>query len=319
MLNLRLSSVSLAAAVVLGQIAIVGAIAFSPRQQESPVRLSRKELEIYSHGKTLIDWTPREIKHSSSLHHLYPAVNQDKLPMILERVGKTGGAMLADFRNIVCDEQVYSEWTVGKHLPAYRGVGPSEASRSFRYIIIPTHSGDPRIFKEYRTSPGGRPIDFMNLSGFQMITSNFAGSWAYLNSPNQRESRFRFFGQERFRKKECYVVGFAQIPSIAQTVSTVEVDYHSYALLVQGLAWIEKKSFHIMRIETWLLAPRPDIGLESQVTTVDYFPVQPAGVQELLWLPKKVTVLVHFNGTFIRNTHEYSRFKLFRVGSTIKP
>lgn len=309
----------IATAPGLGFGCFARALASSPQFGESPLHLSRKELKIYNHARTLLDWTPREIKHTSSLRKLRPASNQKLLPMILSRVGKAGMEMLSEFRNVTCDEKVYSEWTVGKHVASSQGIGPREASRSFRYIIIPAHAGDHRIFREYRTDPDGKPVDFMDLRGFQMITSNFAGSWAYLDTPDQRESRFRYFGEEPVRREMCYVVGFAQIPGRAQTVSTIDVDYHSFILLVQGLAWIDKRSFHVVKIETWLLAPRRDIGLESQNTTVEYHPVKPAGMPDFFWLPEKVTVVVHFNGSFIRNTHTYSKYKLFRVGSSIKP
>jgi hypothetical protein len=89
--------------------------------------------------------------------------------------------------------------------------------------------------------------------------------------------------------------------------------------LVQGLAWIDSESFQILRIMTWLLAPRKDIGLNSQVSTVDYYPVQPSGSERVLWLPRDVEVRVRFRDIDIRNTHHYSDFKLFRVESTIKP
>lgn len=70
---------------------------------------------------------------------------------------------------------------------------------------------------------------------------------------------------------------------------------------------------------TWLLAPRPDIGLKSEVSTVDFASVQPSGSERVLWLPRAVTVWALFSGIVVRNTHHYTDFKLFRVESAIKP
>ena len=50
---------------------------------------------------------------------------------------------------------------------------------------------------------------------------------------------------------------------------------------------------------------------------MNYFPVLPAGLKSVLWLPKEVTVLVHYQNVFIRNTHRYSGFKLFQTHSVI--
>jgi hypothetical protein len=89
--------------------------------------------------------------------------------------------------------------------------------------------------------------------------------------------------------------------------------------LFQGLAWIDAETFQVLRIETWLLVPRKDIGISSQTSTVDFYPVQPSGSEGVLWLPREVTVEAVYRGLKVRNTHHYANFKLFRVESTIKP
>jgi hypothetical protein len=90
-------------------------------------------------------------------------------------------------------------------------------------------------------------------------------------------------------------------------------------MLVQGLAWIDSETFQVLRIKTWLLAPRTDIGLNHLNSTVDFYPVQPSGAERVLWLPRDVTVESVYRGIGVRNTHHYSNFKLFRVEITIKP
>jgi len=266
-----------------------------------------------------MDWTPREIKEAPALHKLRPVREEDRLPLILERVGERAAAMIAEFRNIACDEHVYSEWNVGSPIVTWREMGPNEVAHHFLYIIIPRPAGDPLMFREYRTNPDGNPIDLGRLADLRLITTNFTGSWAYFNPSNQAESRFRYFGEESFGKQLCYVVGFAQKPEVARNFTTFEVGNHSAVILVQGLAWIDERSFHILKIETWLLAPRNDIGLRSESTTVNYFPILPAGLGDVLWLPHEVTVLVHYHNVFIRNTHRYSRFKLFQAHVVITP
>jgi len=315
-------------------IAIATLAAFGARAKAQPagnsaqsgdprVRASEEELETYRHARTLIDWTAREIKDAAPLDKLRPATAppgyQDKLPAILSHVGARAAAMIAEFRNIACDERVYSEWNLGSPIATFRQMGPNEVAHHFLYIIIPRPLGDPLMFKEYRTNPHGSPIDLKSLADLRLITTNFTGSWAYFNPSNQPESRFRYFGEESLRKQLCYVVGFAQRPDIARNFTTFEIGNHSAIILVQGLAWIDEKSFHIRKLETWLLAPRSDIGLQSQNTTVMYSPILPAGLEDVLWLPDEVTVQVHYHDVFIRNTHRYSKFKLFQSRVAITP
>jgi hypothetical protein len=152
-----------------------------------------------------------------------------------------------------------------------------------------------------------------------MITSGFASSWLYLGAAEQHDSRFRYFGIQAIRDRECHVVGFAQDSQKARRVGELRIGDINASSLVQGLAWIDTQTFQILRVMTWLLAPRTDIDLSSHISTVDFYPVHPIGSERVLWLPRDVRVWVLFRGVAIRNTHHYSNFKLFRVESTIKP
>jgi hypothetical protein len=312
-------SIVLATAVVLGARTAAHPAGSSSQSVEPPLRLGQEELETYSHARTVVDWTPQEIKQAPSFYKLRPALPEDSLPVILKHVGERAAEMIAEFRNIACDEHVYSEWNVGSPIATWRQMGPNEVAHHFLYIILPRPVGDPLMFREYRTNPKGNPVDLASLADLRLITTNFTGSWAYFNPSNQVESRFRYFGEESVRKQICYVVGFAQKPDEARNVSTFEIGNHSAHILVQGLAWIDERSFHILKVETWLLAPRNDIGLESENTTVNYFPILPAGLANPLWLPNEVTVQVHYHNLFIRNTHRYSAFRLFQVHVTVTP
>jgi len=303
---------------VLGTSTLAQRADNSPPSEEARPRASQEELETYRHARTLIDWTSRQVKDAPELSKLRPA-GREELALILKRVGERAAEMIAQFRNIACDERVYSEWEEGSPIVTWREMGPNEVTHHFLYIIIPRPAGDPLIFKEYRTDPKGQPIELRSVADLRLITTNFTGSWAYFNSSNQPESRFRYFGDEPVRKQPCYVVGFAQRPDVARNFTTFEAGNHSAVILVQGLAWIDEKSFHILKLETWLLAPRSDVGLESQNTTVNYSPVLPAGMKNALWLPHEVTVEVHYHNVFIRNTHRYSGFKLFQSHVVITP
>jgi hypothetical protein len=41
-------------------------------------------------------------------------------------------------------------------------------------------------------------------------------------------------------------------------------------MLTQGIAWVDKENFHIVRMQTDLLARRPEIGLDKQTTKVRF-------------------------------------------------
>jgi len=300
-------------------LAAVVAGALSARaQQPAPrgemprpsVQLSPAEIELYKRAPTLIHWTPREMHESPLFHKLRPAASQDQLPMILDRVGQTVAALFHNFPEVSCDERVVCDQVLGATPPQ---------QLEFRYIVIPRPSGDFPAFDEYRTNLGGKPLGGSSLNDLFMITSNFVSTGLFFGAANQPGSDFRLFGIEAIRDRQCQVVGFAQKPERAHSVGAFLYRGKPTALLFQGLAWIDAENSQILRVITWLLAPRPDISLASLMSTVDFFPLRPEGSDRVLWLPRDVEVEGVSRGKQFRNMHHYSNFRLFRVESTIKP
>jgi hypothetical protein len=287
----------------------------SSQSPEPPPQLTPAEIDIYKRAETLIDWTPRQIHECPFLHGLRPTKNQDPLPALLKHIGETGTLLLHDFPRVACDEDVVSE-VFTQALP---GMSHMKELHKFRYIIVPRLGDDVPAFEEYRTDLNGNPVGTQRSSDLFMITSRFTSTWLYLSPADQRDSRFRYFGSQKIRKRRCQVVGFAQEPERARRIAEFLVGDRSAAVLLQGLAWIDSDTFEILRITTWLLAPRTDINLSSDTSTVDFYPVHPSGFERVLWLPRDVVVVIDYRGARFRNTHHYSNFKLFRVESTIQP
>jgi hypothetical protein len=186
-------------------------------------------------------------------------------------------------------------------------------------LAIPRSLGGFQGFEEYPTDLKGNRFDAAGLRDFFLITSNYILTCLYLSPTDQGSSRFRLFGVQSIRERECHVVGFAQEPEKVRRVGTFRFQDRRVVVLVQGVAWIDSETFQVLRIKTWLLAPRTDIGLSSQTSTVEFYPVQPSGFERMLWLPRDVTVVNCYRDHWFRNTHHYSNFKLFRVDSRIKP
>ena len=303
------SSIMLAAVSICVVVMRPRQVTASPQVPGPSLSLTLSEIKIYGRAQTLIAWTPRQIHDCPFLRGLQPAEHQDQLPMVLDRAGQTGNQLFHDFPRIACDENVFTEAT---------GIVVRTKSHKFRYIVIPQSDGHALAFDEYRTDLKGNPLESSRLGDFIMFTSDFASTSLYLSPADQNDSRFRYFGMQTIRNRDCHVVGFAQDPVKVHSVSVILIEGKSVTLLVQGLAWIDAKSLQILRIVTWLLAPRGDIGLSSEVSTVDFYPVKPSGSERVLWLPRDVTVKIRYGNWAVRNTHHYSNFKLFRVESKIK-
>jgi len=173
---------------------------------------------------------------------------------------------------------------------------------------------------EYRTDMTGRPVDYQNLANVPLLTYGFpTAPLQHFNPRNRTDSRFRYFGRQTVDGKEAYVVGFAEIPGAYGGPTELHLQNRQVALFVQGLAWVDATNYQILRIRTYLLAPRPDVGLEQQTTPIVYSAAQLPGTSTAFRLPTKVIVDVLLNRHQFRNVHRYSDFKLFRVESRISP
>lgn len=86
-------------------------------------------------------------------------------------------------------------------------------------------------------------------------------------------------------------------------------------MLVQGIAWVDQSNFQIIKMQTDLLAPRPEVGLDRQMTEVTLSEVRLRGIASPLWLPKVVMVDIRFYGLEFRNEHQYANYRQYRVSS----
>jgi hypothetical protein len=275
------------------------------------VHLAPSEIEIYRKAPTLIEWNSRQVK--DKLGRLRPADNQDQLPTILERTGQTVAALLRDFPRVTCDEDVISESKQGVHESYVR-------LNKFRYIVIPHPEDALPTFEEYRTDAKGNPLDKSSLQDLPFLTYNFASTTLLLSPSDQRESRFRYFRIQSIRGRKCHVVGFAQNPENAHRLGRFTVQGKSCVLLLQGVAWVDAYTFDILQMNTWLLAPRMDIGLDAQFSHIEFYPTKVGESKSVMWLPRDVKVsVICLKNMSASNTHHYKNYKLFSVESTIKP
>ncbi len=283
----------------------------------APLKLSPAEIELYKRAPTLIDWNLGQVRSSPYLRGVRLGDNPEELPAILQRVGQSVTLLFKNFPQVSCDEAVSSDTSFVDTRIVHNLEHYPTVERKYHYIVIPLPGDDLPGFEEYRTDLKGAAVNNSKPDRSYMLTSDSASLWLYLRPADQPVTRFRYFGTQVIREHECHVVGFAQDPTHVHRAAEFSGEGKRAALLVQGIAWIDAASYQILRMKTWLLAPRDDIGLDSQVSTVDFYPVVPSGSDKALWLPGDVSVEIEYQGAQFLNTHHYSNFKLFRVASTI--
>jgi hypothetical protein len=301
-----------AISIVLAVVFTLAADSFAQTSSTGPIlQLTPDEIDLYKNAGTLLDWNTQQVKECSVLQKLQPATNQDQLPKILERVREIEAAFLRDFPQVTCLEDFQSDqWRFSYHYAV---------RRKYQYVVIPHPEDVVPTFEEYRTTLKGAPLDEKERRHVPMITSNFVSVPLLFSTADQPETRYRYFGTQNLKDRQYQVVGFAQDPERAHRLGNYQSPTKRGCLLLQGVGFIDAQTSQITSVVTWLLAPRPDLGLFAQVSTVNFDAVTPDQSNQQLWLPHDVTVVVKCQGFPVKNTHHYSNFKLFRVESSIKP
>jgi len=263
---------------------------------------------FYAHVKTIVDDSPEELKHKYSyLKHLQPPQSQEALSNILQKLGQNVELLFQHFPNTACKEIVYSTRLKND------GSVEEGLSQEFNYVILAKPGENQEEFQEYRTDSKGHPISPTAMQGTSLLTEGFVSMPIHFLPKYQPQSRFLYLGHDKLKKVNAIVIAFAQVFGKAREVGAVNVGGQSALLLIQGEAWVDPKTFQILRMRTELLAPRPDVGLEQQTTDIEFGPVKFKDTAVTFWLPRQVSVLVTWNTFTFHNIHNYSHFRLFSV------
>lgn len=298
------------------------AATFAPQEEES-------SQNSYVNARPYLE-EPLEtlVKLIPELETLQPAPAQQQLPMILEKTGEQVDTYFRNIVDLIAQEQITEE----KLDPQGNVTGRLQVEDS--YLILRRGTEIWGSVDEYRMDAKGEQLLDVGLNQGYFVTSNFALNHIYFSTTLQFQSRFRYLGDEQIGSHDTYVVAFAQIPGLATVPVALggqkETGAHFLVhMLVQGIAWVDKDNSQIIRMRTDLLAPRPEIGLDSLTTTVTFSEVRLADAAIPLWLPSSVLVSAHFTklssstgkpyAMNFRNEHHYSDYRSYRVSVRMTP
>ena len=242
------------------------------------------------------------------------------LPLILEKTAANVDEFFSHIVDLIAHEKITQE--------RLNGVGVVTASEQTRdnYLILRHGSDLGAAIIEYRMDPQGNRMDQVGLAKGYFATSGFALSCNYFSSAFQPESQFRYLGDQRLGSRDTFVVAFAQRPGKATLYVTMTGRRGTRVqMLMQGIAWVDKSNFQLVRLRTDLLAPHPEVGLDQQTTDVTLSKVQLLDMASPLWLPRNVKVYLRFR-TFdsdrnqfyelsYRNEHHYTDYRRYRVST----
>lgn len=290
-------------------------------KSEQPIKASDKSASgtaqtdaghaAYANTHPYLDWPLAQLTgRIPELQGLQPAPNQEQLPAILQNMGRTVDDFIHNIVDLIAHEDVTQEKLDAK--------GEIEAKERVQDDYLILHHGDEwGASAEYRMDDKGNRLGPIGLDNGFLATSGFALSCISFATVVQPQSRFRYLGDQRLGSLETYVLGFAQEPGATFTTTMWGTRGQEVHMLTQGILWVDKNGFQILRVLSDLLAPNAETGLDQETTEVTFDQVRLQDVPNPLWLPIDVNVYMEIKKEKYRNVHHYTNYRRYQVSVKI--
>ncbi|HTB93604.1 MAG TPA: tetratricopeptide repeat protein [Candidatus Sulfotelmatobacter sp.] len=111
----------------------------------------------------------------------------------------------------------------------------------------------------------------------------------------------------------AWQIHFQQKDNRTDLIRVYWVQGKAYHVPLKGRAWIAVGNFQVIRIETDLRQPLPDLKLLAEHQAIDYGPVRFRSRDVTLWLPSNTDLYLDFRGRRIHRRHTFENYMLFSV------
>ena len=122
-------------------------------------------------------------------------------------------------------------------------------------------------------------------------------------------------GLARWNGRIAWQVHFRQRADKPNTIRSFRMGFQgpSHPVALKGRAWIDAESYQIVRLETDMIAPLPEIRLVADRTAIEYGPVHFRERNVDMWLPSSAEVYSDWRGRRFHRRHSFSNYLLFAV------
>jgi tetratricopeptide (TPR) repeat protein len=187
-------------------------------------------------------------------------------------------------------------------------------TRKYNYVASITEPEPGSLsVDEYRA-------DKLDLKGYpdQIASTGFA-ALALVFHPHMRDNfEMSCDGLGDWHGQAIWLVSFRQRHDKPSRMHSYKVGNFVYPVDLRGRAWITADKFQIVRIESELVRPIPEIKLLSEHQIVEYGPIQFEKKNTSLWLPKSAEIYFDFRRHRYYRRHTFDHYMLFSTDTEEK-
>jgi tetratricopeptide (TPR) repeat protein len=227
---------------------------------------------------------------------------------VIAESGKRVQELVEDVTRFAAVEDLFHQ-----RLDAY-GLPIRTETRKFNYVVtISEQQAGYLSVDEYRA-------DKLGLSGYpdQIASAGFA-ALALVFHPHMRDNfDMKCEGLGDWHGQASWLVRFQQRDDRPSRIHSYKVGPRVYPVKLKGRAWITADKYQIVRIESELVRPMPEIELLSEHQVVEYGPIPFAKKNTTLWLPRSAEIYFDFRRKRYYRRHSFDHYMLFAVDSEEK-
>jgi hypothetical protein len=249
------------------------------------------------------EWAPKDVDE------VPPAIFRD-VPCAEAKVIEQAGLRVMDVMNNLRDVNAVED-VVHTSVDSKGRLGRSETGR-YEYMFSIQHPRQGILsVEEYRNGGGGSMVGGVTATGLATMALIFHPYYA-------GDFEMRCEGMGNWKGEAVWFVHFRQRADKLSRLRAYRVNGKSVRVPLKGRAWIAANSFQILRLETDLVAPMPEIKYEQEHMVVEYGPVEFRERKSAFWLPTFADVYAHERGRRWHRRHALSNYVHFSVDTKQK-
>jgi hypothetical protein len=230
------------------------------------------------------------------------------LPQVVKGAGLRMSQLIANLQKFSATERV-------EHfLVDATGTRRGPETRTFDYVvIISLTTAGFFALDEYRNGSVD-PAQFPA----RVATEGLSAIALIFHPRMVSEFNFSCEGLSNWNGHAAWQVHFVQRPDRPNRIRAYVVAGRSYSIPLKGRAWIDAGTYQVLRLESELMKPVPDIGLTQEHLAIDYGQVKFHTHNQQLWLPLDAEIYSERRGHRYYRRHTFNDFKIFTVDTDQK-
>ena len=247
---------------------------------------------------TVRTWGPVDIDAE-----IPPVRNKDScpLPEILRQASQRATELVDNLQRFTATERI-------EHIEFSKGGKVRNSSHEMFNYVAEIEQNSPGGFgiKEYRSAKSeSTPVP---------LSDTGTAAFALIFHPHLIANfDIRCEGQADVKGTPAWQLHFSETADPGKSFHAIRIGASTYQVRFKGRAWLTADNYEVLRLQTDMVAPMPQINLLLEHLDIAYAPVEFAQHKFRLWLPETASMHINYNGHRYERVHEFSHFQLFLV------